>query len=191
MNLHETQALLPLLESCIKGKRRAQNKLYQVAYPYAMSIALRYGAHREDSLEIVNEAFYKAFSYLKNFDPSQSFAAWLRRIVINSAIDHYKQRTKDQDQLSSVEEHRLPEPESDELIAQIDAEALLHEIQKLPPSYRMVFSLFAVEGYSHQEIARQLGISEGSSKSNYHKAKNKLKQQLQQLGMAPKKKVLS
>lgn len=190
MNLHENQKLLPLIQACIKGKRRAQNELYKVAYPYAMSVALRYGSDRDDSAEIVNEAFYKAFNYLQSFDPSQSFASWLRRIVINTSIDHFKSRRKQKELLEPLEEQRRIEPETDELIEAIDAQALLHEIQKLPPSYRMVFSLFAVEGYSHQEIAQQLGISEGTSKSNYHKAKAKLKHQLYQLGLAPQKKAL-
>lgn len=190
MNLHETSQLLPLLEACLKGKRRAHNQLYQVAYPYAMSVALRYGANQADSAEIVNEAFFKAFSYLKNFDPSQSFAAWLRRIVINTAIDHFRARTKELSLTEPVGEDTRLEPETDELLEAIDAEALLYEIQKLPPTYRMVFSLFAIEGYSHREIAQHLGISEGTSKSNYHKAKAKLKHQLRQLGLAPKKKAL-
>lgn len=187
MNLHESKELLPLIQNSIKGKRRAHNALYKAAYPYAMSIALRYAANNEDSAEIVNEAFYKVFTYLKNYDPTQSFAAWLRKIVVNTAIDHYNSRSKRQEVLGGFDDDRYLEPEVDDLIEKIDAQELLFHIQNLPPTYRMVFSLFAVEGYSHKDIASQLGISEGTSKSNYHKAKTKLKLQLFKEGLAPKK----
>jgi len=187
MNLHQSKKLLPIIQNSIKGKRRAQNELYQVAYPYAMSIALRYASNPRDSMEIVNEAFFKVFSYLKNYDPSQSFAAWLRKIVVNTSIDHFNARNKRQEVLGGFDDDRYLEPEVDDIIEKIDVQELLFHIQNLPPSYRMVFSLFAVEGYSHKDIALQLGISEGTSKSNYHKAKTKLKLQLFKEGLAPKK----
>ena len=187
MDLHNSTELLPLIKDSIKGNRRAQNALYEAGFPYAMSVALRYGNNHPDSLEIVNEAFAKAFSYLEKYDPTNSFAYWLRKIVVNTAIDHYHLRKKIWENTSSIEEDLFLEPEVDDLIEDIAAEDLLQLIQNLPPAYRLVFSLFVIEGFSHKEIAAQLGITEGTSKSNYHKAKIQLKNALMQRGMAPKK----
>lgn len=187
MQLKDTKQLLPLLHQCVKGHRRSQNRLYELAFPYAMSVSLRYGANREDSLEIVNEAFFKMFNYLKSYDPSFAFTTWLRRIIINTAIDHYnlKQRAgQDTDYLD--EEHAL-EVDADDVLDQLKAEDLLAQVQQLPPTYRLVFSLFAIEGYSHKEIGAQLGITEGASKSNYHKARLRLQKSLRNECVAPKK----
>lgn len=188
MQLKDTQRLVPLLQRCIKGHRRSQNKLYDLAFPYAMSVAMRYGANREDSLEIVNASFFKMFNYLKSFDPSLSFTTWLRRIVINTAIDHFNLNQKALEDTEFIEDNLAIPLEIDAVLDKLHAADLLRHIQSLPPSYRLVFSLFAIEGYSHKEIGAQLGITEGASKSNYHKARLKLQNMLlQQAG--PLKKI--
>ncbi len=187
MNLHDSQSLIPLIKGCIKGSRRSQNKLYEACFPYAMSVALRYGNNQEESFEIVNEAFVKVFSYLKHFDPTNSFAYWLRKIVINTAIDHYHLRKKLLDQTEFIDDTFIIEPEVDQQLENIDAEELLKLIQNLPTAYRMVFSLYVIEGFTHKEIAAQLGINEGTSKSNYHKAKLQLKKDLAKKDWMPKK----
>ncbi len=187
MKLHESKDLLPLIQKCIAGNRRAQNRLYEMAFPYAMSVAMRYGADRDDSLEIVNEAFFKMFNYLKSYDPSFAFTTWLRRIVVNTAIDHFNLRQRviaDTDFLD--DEHAL-ELDINDTLDRLHAEELLRLIQQLSPAYRLVFSLFAIDGYSHKEIAAQLGITEGASKSNYHKARLKLQQAILEQHLAPKK----
>ena len=176
MKLHQTQTLLPLIQKCIQGQRRAQNQLYELAFPYAMSVALRYGANRDDSLEIVNEAFFKIFNYLRSYDPSFAFTTWIRRIVINTAIDHFNLRQRNSQDTDSIEELPPLDISTSDMLANLHAEELLQLIQKLSPTYRMVFSLFAVDGLSHKDIAAQLGITEGASKSNYHKARLRLQQ---------------
>lgn len=178
MNLHDNAALEPILKKCILGNRRAQNELYAGAFPYAMSIALRYSSDHESSLEIVNESFFKVFNYMHNFDSSQSFGAWLRRIVINTAIDHYHKSQKALTLVSLVGNLEIDDHEVDDIHNEMNAQELLFLIQKLPPAYRMVLSLFAIEGFSHKEIAEKLQIMEGTSKSNYHKAKAYLKKMM-------------
>lgn len=178
MNLHQSEALEPLITSCINGNRRAQNELYKLAFPYAMNVALRYANDHDSSVEIVNEAFFKVFQYLKNYDASLSFAAWLRRIVINTAVDHYHRKQKALTLVNFPNEETITDQDINEVHEQMDAHELLYLIQKLPPAYRMVLSLFAIEGYSHKEISEQLQIAEGTSKSNYHKAKAYLKKMM-------------
>lgn len=182
MNIHDIEALTPIIEKCISGSRKAQNELYSVAFPYAMNIALRYASDKESGLDIVNESFFKAFNYLKNYDPSHSFGAWLRRIVINTAIDHYHKKQKAVTLITYSEDYGMDEFEIDQIQKDMNAEEILFYIQQLPPAYRIVLSLFAIEGYSHKEIADKLNISEGTSKSNYHKAKAHLKKMLQLKG---------
>jgi RNA polymerase sigma-70 factor (ECF subfamily) len=176
MNLHNHYELNPIIDKCKEGNRRAQNELYRVAFPYAMSIALRYSQDQEGSLEIVNEAFFKAFNFINSYDPSLSFGAWLRRIVINTAIDHYHKKQKSVVMVPITNESEFEDYEVADVQNRMDAQQLLFLVQKLPPAYRMVLSLFAIEGYSHKEIADMLSISEGTSKSNYHKAKAYLQQ---------------
>jgi RNA polymerase sigma-70 factor, ECF subfamily len=187
MQLKDTKQLLPLLHHCVKGHRRSQNRLYELAFPYAMSVALRYGANREDSLEIVNEAFFKMFNYLKSYDPSFAFTTWLRRIIINTAIDHFNLRQRAGEDTDYLDDEHALEIEVDDVLDRLHAEDLLAHVQQLPPTYRLVFSLFAIEGYSHKEIAAQLGVTEGASKSNYHKARLRLQQSLKNISAAPKK----
>jgi RNA polymerase sigma-70 factor (ECF subfamily) len=186
MNLHNTSDVFPLIEDCLKGSRRAQNKLYEVGFPYAMSVALRYARNRDEGLEIVNEAFARVFNYLDKFDPTNSFAFWLRKIVINTAIDRYHVNVHEYSHLVSIDDEHFIEPDTDDYPEEFTSEELFKQIQSLPPIYRLVFSLFAIEGFSHREISAQLGISEGTSKSNYFKAKKKLKAQLIRLGYSKK-----
>lgn len=141
-----------------------------------MSVCLRYGESRDDAVEMMNDGFLKVFTYIKSFDLGQPFKPWLRRIMINSALDHVKKY-----QLKM--EHLEIEAGIRELVkeSQLDAlnyEDLLDLIRKLPVAYRTVFNLYAIEGYKHEEIAEMLQINVGTSKSNYHKAKKKLQELL-------------
>lgn len=165
-----------LLAACIKHDRLAQRELYVQYYNYAMSICIRYAKSREEAAEIMNDGFMKIFKYLSSYDPKQAFNPWLRRIMINCSIDHLRKSNLEQELRSTQElESTLAE---DEQYKQLQYEELLTIIQKLSPAYRTVFNLYAIEGYKHEEIAEQLNISVGTSKSNYHKAKAKLQEYL-------------
>lgn len=179
MTLDSHPKLTILIEKCIKGSRRAHNELYETAFPYAMSIAMRFGKDRDQSLEIVNMAFHKIFLYLKNYDVELSFKSWIRKIVVHSAIDHFQENRRFFASVVLLSDYeQFPEPTDDNVLEKFDAEQILFHIQSLPPAYRMVFSLFAIEGYSHKEIAEKLEISEGTSKSNYFKARSRLMEAL-------------
>jgi RNA polymerase sigma-70 factor (ECF subfamily) len=163
-----------LLQGCRRGNRNSQRKLYEHFYGYAMSICLRYSKNREEAAEILNDAFYKALTRLDQFDPAQPFKAWLRRILINSAIDYYRKNYKlpahlELSAAADVADAEMPLPQ----IA--PGEDLLPVLQQLSPAYRMVFNLFVMEGYKHAEIAEMLSISVGTSQSNLVRAVQKLR----------------
>lgn len=165
-----------LLNACKKNKREAQKELYRRFYSYGLSICIRYAGTREEAVEIMNDGFLKVFRYIKKFDAERPFQPWLRRILINCSINHFKKQNKQVLQVE-LEEARNSSSQETQLDA-ISYQEMLELVRKLSPAYRTVFNLYAIEGYKHEEIARQLGISVGTSKSNYAKAKRKLQEYL-------------
>ncbi|MBN1989122.1 MAG: RNA polymerase sigma factor [Bacteroidales bacterium] len=167
----EEKEFIKVLDRCSLGDRKAQEHLYRSFYGYAMSIALRYSCSREMAEEIVNDSFLKVFTKLESHQSDKSFKAWLRKIVINTAIDHNRRNIKTLDTIELREPlHEMPEtencfPKAEEIIA------LLH---KLSPMYRMVFNLYIMEDYSHEEIAQQLNISVNTSRANLSRAKERI-----------------
>lgn len=138
-----------------------------------MSICLRYSASKEEAAEILNDAFMKVFTHIKKFDMTRSFKPWLRQILINTAINQYK---KSQKHLATETIKDTAREDVDEkILSGISYQEIVDMIQKLPPAYRTVFNLYVIEGYKHEEIANQLGIDIGTSKSNLFKAKAKLR----------------
>jgi RNA polymerase sigma factor (sigma-70 family) len=145
-------------------------------YPFAMAIALRYSRDNQDAADIVSHAFVKVFKSIQSFDAAKGvFEAWLKRIVTNEAIDHIKQRSR----FTSIEIDAAEEPSiNNAVIEATDAVAIMELIKQLPPATHAVFVLFALEGYSHKEIATQLGISEGTSKWHLSEARKNLQKKL-------------
>lgn len=181
--LDNSKALFTLLKQCKKNKRKAQNELFQVAYPYAMSVALRYAADKDTAQSLVHEAFLKVFTQLEKYDTNLSFKGWLRRIVVNTAIDHFRRERK---HLYAVDIHEIEEAsEAEDAVAALSAAEIRAYIAQLPPMYRTVFNLYVVEGYKHHEIAEKLDISEGTSKSNLAKARKKLQSLIVQHDVTP------
>lgn len=168
--------LAKLLEACQKNDRQSQQALYRQFYGYGMSICLRFAHSEEEAQEILNDGFLKAFERLESFREQSSFKSWLRRIMINASIDHYRRYQKHYHQI----ELSYAQDQATQSVAleNISAEEVMKMVQALPPAYRMAFVLFAVEGYGHKDIAKQLGISEGASKSNLSKARAKLRKML-------------
>jgi RNA polymerase sigma-70 factor (ECF subfamily) len=163
----------PLLEGCLREHRESQKLLYQEYYNYGMSISLRYSNNRDEASEILNDAFMKIFGNLRKFDLSKPFKPWLRKILVNTAINHYHKKQRE----VQVEEMKNASHESDaeKILSGISYQEIIGLLQKLPPAYRTVFSLYVIEGYSHEEIANLLNIAIGTSKSNLFKAKEQLK----------------
>jgi len=148
-------------------------------YNYAMSICLRYSRDREEAVEIVNDGFVKVFSNLNKYRDHTSFKAWLRRVLINAAIDYYRRNEKHYRNVDIS--YAKYEYITEDVISKISEKEIIGLIQELPPSYRVVFNLFVIEGFNHQEIAAKLGISVGTSKSNLSMARSKLKRKMQSM----------
>ena len=161
------------IKSSLKGNRQSQKMLYKHFYGYGMTICMRYAKNREEAQEILNDGFIKVFKKLDSFQFDKPFKFWLRRILINTAIDYlrkYKKYHQTED-LATVYDASV---EADGL-SNMSAQEILKLVQKLAPSYRTVFNLFVIDGYSHKEIAEELGISVGTSKSNLGMAKKRLR----------------
>lgn len=173
--------LSDLLAGCLRNHRRSQELLYRQFYGYAMSVCLRYAPTREGALEVLNDGFLKVFTRLEQYDPAQPFKGWLRRILINAALDHYRQEVRHH-HFEDVERAGLTiMSESADAHSQLVHEELLGLIQQLSPAYRLVFNLYVMDGFTHDEIAGQLGISVGASKSNLARARENLRVYLKQL----------
>ena len=141
-----------------------------------MGVCLRYSRTREEAVEIVNDGFIKIFTKLDRYSKGLSFKGWLRRIMINSAIDYFRKNEKHYHRRDISHGHY--EAINENVLDQLAEEDIIAAIQRLPPSYRMVFNLFVIEGFKHEEIANQLNISVGTSKLNLAIARNKLQKTL-------------
>jgi RNA polymerase sigma-70 factor (ECF subfamily) len=163
-----------LIEGTKKGERHCQEKLYKHFYGYGMSICLRYAPSREEASEILNDSFLKVFKKIEQYDLQKSFRGWLRRIIINTAIDYFRRNEKHYHHLE-VEKAATSEEAAADAISSLTAEEIYALVQKLPDIYRLTFNLYEIEGFSHEEIGQQLGIPAGTSRSNLSRAKQKLR----------------
>lgn len=161
-----------IISACLAENQQAQKVLIKLFLGYAKSICLRYASCNEEAEEILNDGFLKVFTNLKKYNESQPFKAWLRTIMVNTAIDYYRKNRKYANavEIDTVEVTDL----SEDVISKISADEILELIRQLPPAYRMVFTLYVIDGYNHREIAELLGIKEGTSKSNLQDARRKL-----------------
>lgn len=162
-----------ILKGCRKRQRKSQKELYEMFYAYGMSIALRYADSREQSVEILNDAFMKVFENIKKFDTNRPFKPWFRRILINTAITHFH-KNKRRIELTDYEITENSISQDETIISGISYREIVEIIQHLSPAYRTVFNLHVIEGFTHEEIAKTLKISVGTSKSNLAKAKKNL-----------------
>jgi RNA polymerase sigma-70 factor (ECF subfamily) len=166
--------LVAVLDGCRKGSASSQKLLFENFYGLAKNISLRYAGANDEVDEMINDGFLKVFANISKYDQTQSFEAWFRTVLVRSCIDYYRKNSK---KVSFIDIEEAPYLEqNDYMIEKLAAEEILELVQKLPPSYRIAFSLFAVEGYSHGEIAELLGINEGTSRSNLAKARLKLQE---------------
>jgi RNA polymerase sigma factor (sigma-70 family) len=165
-----------LLDACRKGNRTSQDRLYREFYGYTLGICMRYSRTREEAIEIVNDGFMKVFTRLDKYSKGLSFKGWLRKIMINSSIDYFRRNEKHYHSLDISHLHY--ESNDDNVLDKLSEADIIGAIQRLPPSYRMVFNLYVIEGYKHEEIAAMLNISDGTSKSNLAVARQKLKKML-------------
>lgn len=166
-----------LIEGCIRGDRKMQYELYERFAPKMFGVCLRYAANNEEAEDILQEGFIKVFKKIGSYRSEGSFEGWVRRIFVNTAIEHFRRKTHMQPitekEESSVEGKYLSVLDS---LAEKD---IVQLVQQLSPGYRTVFNMYVIEGYSHKQIADELGISEGTSKSQLSRAKQILQDLVQ------------
>ena len=171
-----------IIKGCIKQDRASQKALYEMLYGKMMGVCLRYARNRDEAKDMLQEGFIKVFSNIRSFANAGSFEGWVRRIIVNTAIDHLRKNKHEYLIVSTVRAtdtaDRADECENDDFLASISKEDILKAVQQLTPAYRTVFNLYVIEGYSHKQIAEVLEISEGTSKSNLAKARFNLKKNL-------------
>lgn len=158
-----------LIEGCMRNDRRIQEELYRRYSPRMYAVCLRYAGNAEEAEDILQEGFIKVFNKMSSFRNEGSFEGWMRRIFVNTAIEHFR-RKKYLLPVTEKEENTL-EGKYTSVLDNLSAKDIMKLIRELSPGYRTVFNLYVVEGYSHKEIADQLGISEGTSKSQLSRAK--------------------
>ena len=164
---------------CSLNNRESQKVIYSSFYGYAMAICDRYTSRQEDAVEILNDGFLKVFREIHHYQPAysdvvSSFKGWVRKIMVYTAIDHFRkyQKHKMVTDMDSVVYQVAAVNES--AVDKLSYEEIIRSVQELSPGYRTVFNLFVIDGLSHDEISRQLGISTGTSKSNLSKARRQL-----------------
>jgi RNA polymerase sigma-70 factor (ECF subfamily) len=164
------------IKACVARERWAQRKLYEDNYGPLMGLCLRYANNQDDALDILHDGYIKVFRHIGKYQPGTSLIAWMRRIMVNTAIDYYRKksrrRTEDLDAAQGVQGH------DPSVISSMATADILECIQRLSPAYRSVFNLYVIEGYSHKEVADVLSITESTSRSNLVKARLKLREML-------------
>lgn len=168
----ESENIETIIDSCIAGIASAQKALYKMYFGYGKSICLRYSSNREDAEEVLNDGFMKVFKHLSKYDRIKPFKAWFRTILVNTCIDFYRKKEKLNYEYDDVHYEGIYHEEN--AVDRMGADDILLMVQRLPTSYRTVFLLYAVDGYSHKEIADMLNINEVTSRTNFLKARNKL-----------------
>ena len=163
-----------LISGCIDGNRRMQEELYRRFSPRMYAVCLRYAGKPEEAEDILQEGFIKIFKKLGSFRSEGSFEGWIRRIFVNTAIEHFRRKRYLQP-VTEKEENTL-EGSYLSVLDNLAERDIMELIQQLSPGYRTVFNMYVVEGYTHKEIGDMLGISEGTSKSQLSRAKVILQQ---------------
>lgn len=181
------QAFGALIDGCLKEERKAQQRVYELFYGKMMAVCLRYTKNADQAKDILQDGFIKVFRSVDKFNRAGSFEGWIRRIMVNTAIDHFR-RTKNSylllgeersiEDFGDQDEEDILADEGGEDILDLKPADIINAMQKLTPAYRTVFNLYVFEELTHKQIADTLGINIGTSKSNLAKAKHNLKKLL-------------
>jgi RNA polymerase sigma factor (sigma-70 family) len=171
-----------IIEGCARHERKAQQILYDRYSHFLLGVCMRYANDKAEAEDILQDSFLKIFFNIKDFSGTGSFIGWLRKVAVNTAITHYHKNLKyrysvDIDEYVSVETGVTSFEEDF-----FTSDELYMVLNELPNGYRMVFNLYAVEGYKHKEIAEMLGIDTNTSKSQYSRAKAAIREKLEKLG---------
>ncbi len=178
-----------ILKGCRRGKASAQKRLYDLFSAEMYAVCCYYTGSKMEADDIFQEGFIRVFEKIKQYKGEGALGGWMRRIFVNCALERFRRERKIV--LYPEVDDRLLDVAYDYTDAVINEKTLLSFVSELPPRYRMVFNLYAIEGYSHQEVAEIMGISEGTSKSNLARARRILQQKLIQHGFVKRDRVSS
>jgi RNA polymerase sigma factor (sigma-70 family) len=162
-----------IIEGCISGRRKAQNELYSLYSGLFYGICLRYAANRNEAQDILQEGFIKIFSRIASFKGQGSFEGWMKRIIVNTALNYIRDHSKER-LFTSLQESYINIPdehEEEDRLSPLSREEMMKLVQGLPEGYRIVFNLYVFEDHSHKEIAEILQISENTSKTQLMRAR--------------------
>jgi RNA polymerase sigma-70 factor (ECF subfamily) len=179
-----------IIEGCKKQNRKAQKMLYDRFSSKFLGVCMRYAKDKPEAEDILQEGFLKIFERIDQYNFSGAFEGWMRRIIVNTAISNYRKNLKHYN-YTNIDDVYEFEQEINTSEVEFSMEEMLHVIQSLSPGYRMVFNLFAIEGYPHKEIAEMLGIDIATSKSQYSRARKIVQYRLLQLRSTRKAHVVS
>lgn len=168
-----------LIKGCIAGDRRMQEELYSRFAPKMYAVCLRYANNTNDAQDLLQEGFIKVYKNLHRFRAEGSFEGWIRRVFVNTSIEHFRKKSAQLSSVSEKEENTIEDLDVTALDSLAEKD-IINIVQELSPGYRTVFNLYVVEGYSHKEIGEMLGISEGTSKSQLARAKSILQKKVAQ-----------
>ena len=179
------EQLTDIVNGCVNANRESQKEFYKLYYGFSMSICLRYCDTYDDAMEVVNDGFLKIFRSISTFNPRNnnyeaSLMAWMKSIMVHTAIDHYRKRKHDYLVNDIEEAHYEMSDSTESAVDMITYKEIMAVLQKLSPVYRTVFNLYVIDGYKHEEIAEQLNISVGTSKSNLSKARVNIQKMLKE-----------
>lgn len=169
-----------IVSDCLKGNPVAQRKLFEMFAPKMLGVCLRYMKSQDEAEDVLQDGFIKVFSKLSAYQNNGSLEGWVRRIMVNTALDQIRKNSKFAYSADFTEnEYKLEN--SDFTFETLVAEDLMKLVNGMPEGYKVVFNMFAIEGYGHKEIAEILGVSENTSKSQYSRARSYLKDKLEEL----------
>lgn len=177
--MSEENELENIVLGCVNNQRKEQQILYKMFYGRMLVICLRYTKNIDQAKDILQDSFIKVFSKIEQYNHNGSLEGWIRRIVVNTAIDFFRKSKKDfillgsDEMLANIADNSVEEEDTE--MYDFSPEDIMEAMHKLSNAYRVVFNLYVYENLQHKEIAKKLGISEGTSKSNYSKAKKNLK----------------
>ena len=167
-----------ILKGCRKQNRKSQHELYKLFYAYGMSIGIRYVKNEDEAIHVLNDSFMKVFTRIKTYDDRYDFKPWFRKIVVNTSINYMKKQK--QLQMKSQIEDAKHISDREDILSRIGYKELINLVQSLSTAYRTVFNMYVIDGYKHDEIAKTLNISVGTSKSNLSKARAQLRDMITQ-----------
>jgi len=162
-----------LIEGCVRNDRRMQEKLYRKYSMLMYNICLAYAGDRTEAMDLLQEGFIKVFKNISKFVETGSLEGWIRRIVTNTAIDHYRKNQISR-KMITLEEAEISGKSLDKTPDLLNYKDIYKQVKRLPNGARMIFNLHAIEGYTHKEIAEKLNITEGTSKSQVNRARKLL-----------------